>query len=317
MNQRERQKFANLHESLRECKRRLPLPEVWRRLGLPGQPRKSCHSPFREDRNASFSVFEHGELWFWRDHALDIGGDEVDFLMHGRGCDKDDAIRAYHELAGVAMPRKSGKRAGYKAGKLVKFYDYLDAAGRLKHQTLRYEPKRFLQRRPAAPGMRAGSKVAKCDREGNWWLWTLHGIEPVLYHLPQIIGAGRDTPIYLCEGEKDADALVRAWNVVTTTAPMGAGKWRPSYTETLRDRDVILWPDRDPAGEKHMEPLRKRSIRSLRVCELWIGTTYGQRPPPIQRASSMYSIISTGANRNERGIIRSQRLRARHRKSND
>jgi len=88
----------NLHDSLRECKRRLPLPELWCLLALRGEPKRSCESPFREDRNPSFSVFEQDGLWFWRDHALGIGGDEVDFLMHGRGCESMPAKTQGYQL---------------------------------------------------------------------------------------------------------------------------------------------------------------------------------------------------------------------------
>jgi hypothetical protein len=269
------QRFSNLRDSLRECKLRLPLPKLARLLYPGWEPKRSCQSPVREDRNPSFSVFQQDGLYFWRDHALGIGGDEIDFIIHARGCAKAESITAYHELAGVPMPEKRRRRNSAPSGKLVAVYDYLSADGKLLHQTLRYEPKRFLQRRPAVPGMRAGNKIAKCDGEGRWWLWTLHGIEPVLYHLPQIVVAPSHAPVYVCEGEKDADALAAAWNVVTTTAPMGAGKWRPSYTETLRNLDVIVWPDRDPAGEKHMErvaqalyPVAKR-VRVMDWTQLW------------------------------------------------
>jgi DNA primase len=230
-----------LSDSIAQCKSRLPMPKLFSVLGLP-EARRSMRSPFREDGEPSFSVFQVGDLWFYKDHATGESGDEISLMQRHTGCAKDDAIKSYHELAGVALPVKPKKQSG-SLGKLVAIYDYLNEQGQLVHQTLRYEPKRFLQRRPATPGMRAANKIAKCDRDGNWWLWTLRGIEPVLYHLPQIISAAPEKPIYLCEGEKDADALAAAWNVVTTTAPMGAGKWRPSYTETLRNRDVIIWPD--------------------------------------------------------------------------
>jgi DNA primase len=271
------QKFMDLRDSIARCKAVLPLPTLWTRLALPGEPKRSCSSPFRGDKNASFSVFEHDGIWFWRDHALGIGGDEIDLLMVASGLDKFGAIKVYHELAGVPMPekKKCGDRRRGSLGKLVKVYDYQNADGALVHQTLRYEPKRFLQRRPAARDMRAGNKIAKCDRNGNWWLWTLHGIDPVLYHLPHIVAAAPDAPIYVCEGEKDADALAAAWGIVATTAPMGAGKWRPSYTAMLKGRDVIIWSDRDPAGEKHMErvaqalyPVTKR-LRIMDWQKLW------------------------------------------------
>jgi hypothetical protein len=253
MNYNERQKFANLHESLRECKRRLPLPELWRRLGLPGEPKRSCQSPFREDRNPSFSVFQQGGFYFWRDHALGIGGDEVGFLTHRHQCDKHEAILAYHNLAGVPIPEKPGPvRAKSDRGRIVKIYDYRNAAGQLVHQTIRYEPKNFRQRRPAQKGMVQGGRKAWCDPHGSWWISTLQGIEPVLYNLPAILGAPPDVTIFLCEGEKDADAITECGGIATT-APMGAGKWRESYTEALRGRDVVIAADRDKAGEGHLQ----------------------------------------------------------------
>src|SRR5262249_44124570 len=98
------QKFADLRDSIARCKVALPLPTLWTHLALPGEPKKSCLSPSRGDKNASFSVFEHDGIWFWRDHALGIGGDEIDFLMVARGLDKPGAIKVYHELAGVPIP---------------------------------------------------------------------------------------------------------------------------------------------------------------------------------------------------------------------
>ena len=83
----------------------------------------------------------------------------------------------------------------------------------LVHQTVRLTPKAFRQRRPdpVHPGA---------------WLWNLEGVEPVLYHLPQVIEAiQRGEPIYVVEGEKDAEAL-QALGLTATCNAMGAGKWR-------------------------------------------------------------------------------------------
>jgi hypothetical protein len=248
-------------DSIARCKLALPMPELWHKLGLRGEPKKSCFSPFRDNKNTpAFSVFQKHNQWFYKDQAIpDIHGDEIGLVELATGKETGEAIRFYHELAGVPMPETKpnpAKSSKNSLGKLVKIYDYQDTNGNLVHQTLRFEPKRFLQRRPAAEGMRAGGKVARLDRRtGQWWIWTLEGIEPVLYHLPQI-GSIKNRLIVLCEGEKDADAL---WNTtmgldnyVTTTAPMGAGKWRKSYSESLRDREVLICPHRDAAGESHL-----------------------------------------------------------------
>jgi hypothetical protein len=147
-------------------------------------------------------------------------------------------VRSHKEHAG----------SGGKLGKILRVYDYVDGEGRLLHQTVRFEPKEFRQRRPAREGQREGSKVARRDQQGRWWLWTLQGIEPVLYRLPEVMAASE---VWLVEGEKDADALVRI-GLVATTCPMGAKKWRKSYTAALKGKRVVLCGDSDAAGEGHL-----------------------------------------------------------------
>jgi hypothetical protein len=267
-------------DSIARCKVALPMPELWHKLGLRGDPKKSCFSPFRENKNTpAFSVFQKHNQWFYKDQAIpDIHGDEIGLIELATGKETGEAIRFYHELAGIPMPETKSnptKLSKNSLGKLVKIYDYQDANGNLVHQTLRFEPKRFLQRRPAAEGMHAGGKVARCDkRSGKWWIWTLDGIEPVLFRLPRLIKAPIDQPVFLCEGEKDVEVL-EVLGPVATTAPMGAGKWRESYTKVLEKRDVIICPDDDDAGKRHVEIVagsllnRAARIRVLNVEKLW------------------------------------------------
>jgi DNA primase len=246
-----------LNESIAQCKTALPLPELWKKLGLRGEPKQSCLSPFRDEANPSFSVFQKNGLWFWKDFAAGTAGDEIGLIVQHRGCKKGKAIRLYHELAGIELPQFANQTDCEKSpGDAIAIYNYLDADGNLLHQTLRFAPKLFRQRRPASEGLRQGDRAAKRDRRGNWWLWTLDGIEPVLYRLPELLAASPSLPIFLCEGEKDVETLGSVLGGPTTTAPMGAGKWRESYTRTLRGRDVIIIPHRDPvgstkAGQKH------------------------------------------------------------------
>src|SRR5262252_2865672 len=135
-----------------------------------------------------------------------------------------------------AAQRHATHRNGHS--RIVKAYDYVDAHGVLVHQTVRLTPKAFRQRRPdpGAPGA---------------WVWSLDGIELVLYHLPQVLAARqRGETIYVVEGEQDADAL-QALGLTATCNAMGAGKWRPSYREALRGADVVVLPDNDPPGHQH------------------------------------------------------------------
>ena len=112
-------------------------------------------------------------------------------------------------------------------------YNYKDEKGNVLYQVVRYHPKGFSQRRP--------------DGKGEW-IWNMKGINPVPYHLPEIIGAIE--PVLIVEGEKDVENL-RSLGFTATTSPMGAGKWKASYDQYLKDKEVILVPDNDKPGYQH------------------------------------------------------------------
>lgn len=182
--------------------------------------------PSHEDANASLSVTE--------------GRDGRVLLNCHAGCDPKDITAAL----GMSMtdlfpdkPRPSVPESQRKQ-RMVKSYDYTDADGNLLFQTCRYEPKTFRQRRP--------------DGNGGW-IWSLGETPPVLYRLPEIIeAAAAGRRIFVVEGEKDADALVEL-GFSATTSPMGAGKWREAFSQTLKDCTVVILPDNDDTGRAHAE----------------------------------------------------------------
>ncbi len=136
--------------------------------------------------------------------------------------------------------------------RIVATYDYTDEAGQLLFQVVRKEPGRdgrkkdFVQRRP--------------DGRGGW-IWK-KGTRLVLYRLPQLLAADPSRPVFVVEGEKDADSL-HALGLVATTNPMGADagtgekKWLPEFSESLRDRAVVLTPDNDDSGRKHVQTVAR------------------------------------------------------------
>jgi hypothetical protein len=83
--------------ALDEAKRRLPISTAWRALNLPGEPRRLCCSPFREERHPSFSI-EADALW--HDFADGTGGDVVSFVKRATDCTDAEAIRRVLDLAG-------------------------------------------------------------------------------------------------------------------------------------------------------------------------------------------------------------------------
>jgi hypothetical protein len=93
--------------SIDEAKAKLDIPAVAKQCFQNWKPALSCHSPFREDRNPSFSVFDQGQKW--KDHATGDHGDAVDFLAKALDIPAPEAVRRFVEMAGggyrVQAPR--------------------------------------------------------------------------------------------------------------------------------------------------------------------------------------------------------------------
>jgi hypothetical protein len=154
----------------------------------------------------------------------------------------------------LASPNGNGKHNTNKP-EIVATYNYTDAAGTLLYQAVRYRPKDFKQRTPAA---------------GGGWVWKLGTVRRVLYRLPELIAADPGEWVYVVEGEKDVDRL-RDRGLVATTNCGGAGKWRPEYNEYLRGRRVAVLPDDDQPGRDHAAQVEAglRGIAvEIRVVEL-------------------------------------------------
>lgn len=176
--------------------------------------------PFHEDRSRSFAF--NINSGGWKCHA-----------GCGEGGLKEMAARTAIPFAQLE-PKKAEARAI-----LEKTYDYTDENGDLLYQAVRYKKgstKTFKQRRP---------------KEGGGWEWSLKGTRLVLYKLQWLV-KNPTHPVFLVEGEKDADNLT-ALGFVATTSPMGAGKWRKEYAELLKGRVVYLLPDNDKVGFDHMD----------------------------------------------------------------
>lgn len=190
--------------------------------------------------------------------SIKEGDDGKVLLRCFAGCTLGDVTEAIGlSLRDLFPEPSSGAHSNGKMHRNVaEAYDYTDAEGKLVFQTVRYEPKGFRQRRP--DGQRG-------------WVWNLKGVEPVLYRLPELLRAVRvGETVYIMEGEKDADGLAVA-GLAATTSPMGAGKWRAVYSETLRGANVVVLPDNDEAGRKHAEQVARSlsdKAASVKVLEL-------------------------------------------------
>ncbi len=166
--------------------------------------------------------------------SISEGADGKVLLHCHAGC----SLEAILGALGLTAADLFSKGSDRSERKMVATYDYTDEAGNLLFQVVRYYPKDFRQRRP--------------DGDGGW-IYNLEGARRVLYRLPQLLMA--DT-VYGAEGEKDADRLC-SLGISTTTSSQGAGKWQDSYSEALRGKHVVLLPDNDDPGEKHMQSVAR------------------------------------------------------------
>ena len=144
------------------------------------------------------------------------------------------------------------------ASQIVAEYDYRDENGATLFQVRRKLPKAFVQR--------------ATDGNGGWreGKGCMDGVRRVLYRLPELLAADPSRPVFVVEGEKDADALC-ALGLVATTNPGGVKKWRREYGEHLRGRDTVILPDNDDTGRDHAAHVRKMLkgfAKSARVIEL-------------------------------------------------
>jgi hypothetical protein len=156
----------------------------------------------------------------------------------GAGCPLEAIMGAMGlTLRDLYPPERRTSRGARK--EIVATYDYRDPddGDRLLYQVVRWDPKGFSQRCPDGVG---------------GWVWNLQGVKRVLYRLRELRDAPPAAPIYVAEGEKDAETL-RAWGLVATTNPGGAAKWRPEYTAELVGHPVVLCTDNDPEGAAHVE----------------------------------------------------------------
>jgi len=167
-----------------------------------------------------------------------------------------DAYRHCGRQTGVLTDTNpsSNKSSGANKNnaKIVETYDYQNAAGDLVFQVCRLKPKSFRQRRPDGIG---------------GWVWNMNGVEPVLYHLPEVSTAAL---IYLVEGEKDADNLT-ALGLTATCNVGGAGKWRANYNKALQGKAVVILPDNDDPGRSHAQTVARNLhgvAASVKVVEL-------------------------------------------------
>jgi hypothetical protein len=225
--------------------------------------------------------------------SLSVGtGRNGDTLINCQaGCDKRDVVRAlgleWKDL--FREPSSNGDRSPYRPaapqpaltrpaaippkarkpshlegvthptlGKPDTVYPYEDEQGELVYISARFSKpdKTFRQAQP--------------DGEGGW-RWSVAGIEPLPFHLPQLIETiAEERLVVVVEGEKDVLNL-EAVGISATTNSGGAKKFPESAVKYFTDANIAVLGDNDPPGQEHAQmvaALLRPSARSVKIVTL-------------------------------------------------
>lgn len=182
--------------------------------------------PAHDDRNPSLSISE--------------GDDGRTLLCCHAGC-PTDAVLAAANLRASDLFTEDRPIEQRQRRRNIAAYDYTDAEGNVLYQVVRTDPKGFWQRRP--------------DGNGGW-VNGRGNVNRTLYRLPEVLAAiAANHRVFIVEGEKDADAISREWELCAATCgPEGAGNWKhvaEVAREVLAGADVTVIADKDAAGYKH------------------------------------------------------------------
>ena len=108
---------------IQQAKLKLPLQLLMNQLGLGEHARPTARCPFHDDANPSFSVYQIGNLWFFKCHAGCGKGDEIGFLEKHKGISRSEATKLYLELAGCAPSIRSF--VGKSKDRATVFFDWM------------------------------------------------------------------------------------------------------------------------------------------------------------------------------------------------
>jgi DNA polymerase len=107
----------------------------------------------------------------------------------------------------------------------------------------------------SAPYLRVVRTSAKQFPQFHWengrWLNGKPAGPKIPYRLPELLAAAPATPVFICEGEKDAHN-VASLGLIATTNSEGAGKWTMELNKWFAEKQTVyILEDNDDAGRSH------------------------------------------------------------------
>lgn len=192
-----------------------------------------CTCPVHNDSKASLTVSEDRGKLLLRCHA---------------GCDTKDILEevglSFKDI-GSYKPQQWKERLEYGQKKQIEaIYDYRTAEGKYLYSKVRFEGKEI--------------RYLTIDKKNDTYQYCKKRVS-VLYNLPEVVKAVKDGyPVYIVEGEKDADTLKKLGYTVTTAG--GVNDWKKEFAAYFTGVKVVILPDNDGPGLK----LKDQIVRDLK-----------------------------------------------------
>lgn len=184
------------------------------------------------------------------------GGDIIEWTMQHRHCDFQEAMAYLEDQVGVTV--KSPTPPSVFIDQTTQYvYQNADGADVLTVTRTDFMDSNGTSKKQFKQRTASGQAPSK---DPNY--------TPVPYRLPKWIDS-TDT-LLIVEGEKCADALAGI-GFQSTTNVGGSGNWSPELNPWFQGRNIIILPDNDEAGEKHVLAVTNALTgiaKSLRVCRL-------------------------------------------------
>ena len=190
--------------------------------------------------------------------SVEAGEDGHVHLDCSTGCEWDAIIEALGLEHQDLFPDDVNASWAPEDGTEACRHTYKDADGNPVYDAVRYEMRN--PDHPAHEEIKIVEQAYLPDHDdagqgecpdGYVWGREKHGVDPVLYQLPDVLD--EDSAIWLVETEEEVHTLMQN-GLVATTHSERTGEWHSSYTDTLSEsKRVIILPHNDPGGMVHAQ----------------------------------------------------------------
>ena len=246
----------SIKEAIKEIKSKNDLLTVLNYYGIQVNKDDKAVCPFHNEKTPSFSIKESNNEAMWHCFgSCGESGDIVSFIQKQNGISVLEATKKAYEILGKPLQLEGSND---KLGNFINFISNNKWEGWNYENTYIYknsnnEPVYLKHKYRSTTDKSKKTFVTKSivETEKSY----KHGakehfekLEKVVYNLPKVQEAiNKGNNIYIVEGEKDADTLIRMGFAATT---IYSKKWEEAYTKQLTGAKLVFIGDTGKAGKE-------------------------------------------------------------------